>query len=99
MCIIRAAGLNTVETYIPWNLHEPQSGFYDFGGGGSEMDDFLYLEEFLNLAKEEDLFVILRPGPYISAEYNFAGYPSWLLREKPMGFRTDEENYIKYVSR
>ncbi|CAH1106183.1 unnamed protein product [Psylliodes chrysocephalus] len=95
----RAAGLNTVETYIPWNLHEPQSGFYDFGGGGSEMDDFLYLEEFLNLAKEEDLFVILRPGPYISAEYNFAGYPSWLLREKPMGFRTDEENYIKYVSR
>ncbi|CAG9856740.1 unnamed protein product [Phyllotreta striolata] len=95
----RAAGLNTVETYIPWNLHEPQSGLYDFGNGGSEMEDFLHLEEFLKLAQREDLFVILRPGPYICSEYNFGGYPSWLLREKPMGFRTDEENYIKFVTR
>ncbi|KAG5895365.1 hypothetical protein JTB14_029590 [Gonioctena quinquepunctata] len=96
---IRAAGLNTVETYVPWNLHEPHSGFYDFGGGGSEMEDFLYLEEFLALAQEEDLFVILRPGPFISAEYNFGGFPTWLLRETPMGMRTDETNYVRYVSR
>ncbi|XP_057658613.1 beta-galactosidase-1-like protein 3 [Diorhabda carinulata] len=96
---VRSAGLNTVETYIPWNLHEYQNGSYDFGGGGSEMQDFLYIEEFLQLAQSEDLFVILRPGPFISAEYNFAAFPSWLLREKPMGFRTDEANYIKYVSR
>nr|XP_023025003.1 beta-galactosidase-1-like protein 3 [Leptinotarsa decemlineata] len=96
---IRAAGLNTVETYVPWNLHEPHSGVYDFGGGGSHMEDFLYLEEFLQLAQEQDLFVILRPGPYISAEYNFGGFPSWLLGKTPMGFRTDESNYLKYVSR
>ncbi|KAG5895368.1 hypothetical protein JTB14_029592 [Gonioctena quinquepunctata] len=96
---IRAAGLNTVETYVPWNLHEPLSGVYDFGGGGSEMEDFAYLEEYLALAKKEDLFVILRPGPFIAAEHCFGGFPSWLLRESPMGFRTDEPNYLKYVSR
>lgn len=96
---IRAAGLNAVETYVPWNLHEPESGVYDFGNGGSEFEDFLHLEEFLNTAKEEDLFVIVRPGPYICSEYNFGGFPSWLLREKVMGFRTSESTYMKYVAR
>ncbi|KAH1027762.1 beta-galactosidase-1-like protein 3 [Dendroctonus ponderosae] len=96
---IRAAGLNTVETYVPWNLHEPQSGKYDFGNGGSDFEDFLHLEEFLNTAKEEDLFVILRTGPYICSEYNFGGFPSWLLREKSIAFRTSETTYMKYVTR
>lgn len=96
---IRAAGLNTVETYIAWNLHEPENGVFDFGDGGSEMEDFLHIEEFLKTAQEEDLFVILRSGPYICAEYNFGGFPSWLLREEHMGFRTTEETYIKYVTR
>uniref|UniRef100_V5GH47 Beta-galactosidase n=1 Tax=Anoplophora glabripennis TaxID=217634 RepID=V5GH47_ANOGL len=96
---IRAAGLNTVETYIAWNLHEPENGVFDFGEGGSEMEDFLHLEELLTTAKEEDLFVILRSGPYICAEYNFGGFPSWLLREERMGFRTTEETYMKYVTR
>jgi beta-galactosidase GanA len=59
---MRAAGLNTVETYIPWNLHEPQIGNYDFGHGDSDMSDFLDVEEFVKLAKEEDLLVIVRPG-------------------------------------
>lgn len=96
---IRAAGLNSVETYVAWNLHEPQSGVYDFGSGGSEMEDFLHIEEFLKTAQEEDLFVIVRSGPYICAEYNFGGFPSWLLREEQMGFRTDEPTYLKYVER
>ncbi|KAJ8937460.1 hypothetical protein NQ314_011849 [Rhamnusium bicolor] len=96
---IRAAGLNAVETYIAWNLHEPQSGVYDFGHGGSDMEDFLHLEEFLQTAQEEDLLVIVRAGPYICSEYNFGGFPSWLLREKVMGFRTTEPTYIKYVTR
>lgn len=74
-------------------------GKYDFGDGGSEFEDFLHLEEFLDMAKEEDLFVILRTGPYICSEYNFGGFPSWLLREKPMGFRTSETNYMKFVTR
>ncbi|XP_060517546.1 beta-galactosidase-1-like protein 2 [Cylas formicarius] len=96
---IRAAGLNTVESYVPWNLHEPETGKFDFGNGGSEMEDFLHLEEFLQTAKEEDLFVILRTGPYICAEYNFGGFPSWLLREETVGFRTSEPTYMKYVTR
>ncbi|KAF7283583.1 hypothetical protein GWI33_023375 [Rhynchophorus ferrugineus] len=96
---IRAAGLNSVETYVPWNLHEPEPGKYDFGNGGSEMEDFLHLEEFINTAKEEDLFVILRTGPYICSEYNFGGFPSWLLREKTMGFRISEQTYMNFVSR
>ncbi|XP_018570849.1 beta-galactosidase-1-like protein 3 [Anoplophora glabripennis] len=96
---IRAAGLNTIETYVAWNLHEPYSGVYDFGEGGSEMEDFLHIEELLQTAQEEDLFVILRPGPYICAEYNYGGFPAWLLREKTTGFRTNEATYIKYVRR
>ncbi|CAG9766096.1 unnamed protein product [Ceutorhynchus assimilis] len=74
-------------------------GQYDFGNGGSEFEDFLHLEEFLKTAKEEDLFVILRPGPYICSEYNFGGFPAWLLREKTMGFRTSEPTYMKFVTR
>ncbi|CAG9835965.1 unnamed protein product [Diabrotica balteata] len=97
---LRAAGLNTVETYMPWNLHEPINGEFNFGEySNSDMQDFLDLELFLKLAQEEDLFVILRPGPFISAEYNFGGFPSWLLRQNPMGFRTDEHNYNHYISR
>lgn len=95
---MRAAGLNTLETYVAWNLHEPYSGVYDFGEGGSEMEDFLHLGELLKTAQEEDLFVILRPGPYICAEYNYGGFPAWLLRHGP-GFRTNEATYMKFVQR
>ncbi|KAJ8920374.1 hypothetical protein NQ315_005239 [Exocentrus adspersus] len=95
---MRAAGLNTLETYVAWNLHEPYSGVYDFGDGGSEMEDFLHIQELLKTAQEEDLFVILRPGPYICAEYNYGGFPAWLLREGA-GFRTNEATYMKYVKR
>lgn len=50
---IRAAGLNTVETYISWNLHEPQSGHFDFGDGGSDMTNFLDINEFFKLSKKK----------------------------------------------
>ncbi|XP_018321352.1 beta-galactosidase-1-like protein 3 [Agrilus planipennis] len=95
----RAAGLNTVETYIPWNLHEPQPGVYDFGNGGSDFQDFLDLEHFLKLAKQEDLFVILRPGPYICGEWEFGGLPSWLLRERPFKVRTSASTFMNHVTR
>nr|CAI5860129.1 unnamed protein product [Callosobruchus analis] len=77
---LRAAGLNTVETYIPWNLHEPRA-------------------EFLNIAKEEDLFAIIRPGPFICAEFESGGFPSWLLREEDIDFRNSNPTYMKYVTR
>ncbi|VEN61729.1 unnamed protein product [Callosobruchus maculatus] len=96
---LRAAGLNTVETYIPWNLHEPQPDSFDFGQGGSDWEDFLDVREFLSIAKEEDLFAIVRPGPYICAEWEFGGLPSWLLREADIKFRTSDAVFMKYVSR
>ncbi|XP_060526679.1 beta-galactosidase-1-like protein 2 [Cylas formicarius] len=96
---IRAAGLNAVETYVPWNLHEPQDGRYDFGSGGSDMQDFLHVAEFLRTAQEEDLLAIVRPGPYICAEFEFGGFPSWLLRHGGIQLRTSERTYMKLVSR
>nr|CAH7738068.1 unnamed protein product [Callosobruchus chinensis] len=96
---LRAAGLNTVETYIPWNLHEPRSGQFDFGLRDNDMSDFLNLQEFLNIAKEEDLFAIVRPGPFICGEFESGGFPSWLLREEDIEFRNSNPTYMKYVTR
>ncbi|KAJ8965798.1 hypothetical protein NQ314_003896 [Rhamnusium bicolor] len=79
---LRAAGLNAVETYVPWNLHEPQEGVFDFGSGGT---------------KEEDLFVLLRPGPYICSEWEFGGLPSWLLRYEGIKIRTSDKQYMGFV--
>lgn len=71
----RAAGLNCVETYVPWNVHEPEDGQFDFGQNVDKNDFSLFLDLvlFLKMAQEEDLFVILRPGPYICAEWEFGG--------------------------
>ncbi|VEN37658.1 unnamed protein product [Callosobruchus maculatus] len=96
---MRAAGLNTVETFVPWNLHEPRSGEFDFGTGKNDMSDFLHLEEFLKTAKEEDLFAIVRPGPYIGGGWEFGGLPSWLLREDKIEMRTSDAVFMKYVTR
>ncbi|VEN61727.1 unnamed protein product [Callosobruchus maculatus] len=96
---VRAAGLNTVETYVPWNLHEPEPGKYDFGDGGTDYQDFLDIQKFIKIAQEEDLFVLVRPGPYICAEWEFGGLPSWLLREEGIKVRTSDDKYLKHVRR
>ncbi|EFA04110.1 Beta-galactosidase-1-like protein 3 [Tribolium castaneum] len=96
---LRATGLNTVETYIPWNLHEFKNNVFDFGDGGSDYQRLLDLDLFLTLAKQEDLFVIARPGPYICAEWEWGGLPSWLLREEAISVRTSDPVYMKYVKR
>ncbi|CAH1119267.1 unnamed protein product [Phaedon cochleariae] len=96
---MRAAGLNTLDTYVPWNLHEPQPGMYDFGEGGTDMEKFLNIEKFLRTAQEEDLFVMLRPGPFICAEFEFGGLPSWLLREEGIKIRTSDEKFMSHVRR
>ncbi|KAJ3664575.1 hypothetical protein Zmor_000131 [Zophobas morio] len=95
---LRAAGLNTVETYVAWNIHEPRSGVYEFGESGTDLQDFGNIGRFLSIAQEEDLLVILRPGPFICAEWEWGGFPSWLLRES-MRVRTSDETYMKYVER
>ncbi|CAG9772544.1 unnamed protein product [Ceutorhynchus assimilis] len=61
---MRAAGLNTIETYAAWNLHEYQSGLYDFGSGGSDFEAFLDIVKFIKIAQEEDLFVLLVENEY-----------------------------------
>ncbi|KAK5929114.1 hypothetical protein CgunFtcFv8_010376 [Champsocephalus gunnari] len=65
---MKACGLNTLTTYVPWNLHEPEKGTFHF-------QDQLDLKAFINLAAETGLWVILRPGPYICAEWDLGGLP------------------------
>ena len=72
---LKALGANTVETYIPWNIHEPEEGVYDFEGMKN-------IEAFVRLAEKLNLLVILRPSAYICAEWEFGGLPAWLLKEK-----------------
>ncbi len=88
---IRAAGLNTVETYTCWNLHEPKKGQFDFSG-------MLDLERFIELADAEGLKVILRTGPYICAEWENGGLPAWLLkREYNVSFRCNTSEYMTHL--
>ncbi|XP_022901585.2 beta-galactosidase-1-like protein 2 [Onthophagus taurus] len=96
---MKAAGINTVETYVPWNLHEPEPGLYDFGAGGSDFQEFLDIEKFLKMAQEEDMLAIVRPGPYICSEWDFGGLPSWLLKEKGIRVRTSDEKFMNHVTR
>lgn len=88
---LKALGFNTVETYIPWNVHEPKEGKYDFS---SRYD----IKRFVETAAELDLFVILRPSPYICAEWEFGGLPAWLLAYKDMRIRSSDPAFIEKVS-
>nr|CAD7444512.1 unnamed protein product [Timema bartmani] len=88
---LRAAGLNAVCTYVEWSQHEPSPGVYNFTG---ELD----IIHFFQLAQEEGLHVILRPGPYICAEREMGGFPPWLLTLHPeMKLRSSDSNYQAHV--
>jgi len=88
----RALGLNTVETYVAWNLHEPRPGSFSFEGA-------LDLRRFITLAGSLGLDVILRPGPYICAEWDLGGLPAWLLADRSMRLRTLHKGFTAAVSR
>lgn len=77
---VRAMGLNTVETYVAWNLHERRRGEPDFTGQAD-------LERFVVTAGELGLDVIVRPGPFICAEWDLGGLPAWLLAERGLRLR------------
>ena len=87
-----AMGLNTVSAYVFWNFHERQPGEFDFSGQAD-------IAEFIRTAQEEGLYVILRPGPYVCAEWDFGGYPSWLLKEKDMTYRSKDPRFLSYCER
>lgn len=89
---LKECGLNTVETYVPWNLHEPKEGQFDFSNN-------LNIEEYIALANELGLKVILRPGPYICAEWEFGGFPAWLLKYEKMTLRCNDALYMSKVKR
>ncbi len=75
---LRAMGANTLETYVPWQLHEPKMGEFDFGEGSNDMSMFLDVRRYLQIAQEEDLLVLFRPGPYICTEWDFGGLPRYI---------------------
>lgn len=87
---LKAMGCNTVETYIPWNMHEPQKGHFHFDG-------MLDIEKFIQTAQDLGLYVILRPSPYICAEWEFGGLPAWLLAEDGMKLRVNYDPFLRHV--
>ena len=89
---LRECGFNCVETYTCWNLHERREGEFDFSG-------MLDLAEYVKEAENVGLYVILRPGPYICAEWEFGGLPSWLLNYEDMELRCNDPVYLSKVKR
>lgn len=85
---MRAMGLNTLCTYVFWNLHEPAPGRFDFAGN-------LDLATYLRTAQEEGLWAIVRPGPYICSEWEFGGFPAWLLRSPEVKVRSTDPRFLK----
>lgn len=93
--MMKAMGLNTVATYVFWNYHEESPGKWNFSG---EKD----LKKFIKTAQEVGLYVIIRPGPYVCAEWEFGGYPWWLQKNKNLEIRTDNKAFLdeceKYIT-
>lgn len=87
---LKLCGFNTVETYMCWNLHEPKKGVYDFEG-------MLDIERYIEIAGKVGLNVIVRPGPYICAEWDFGGLPPWLLADRNIRLRCNNELFKKHV--
>src|SRR6201991_3778130 len=83
----RAMGLNTITTYVFWNIHEPRPGVYDFSGQND-------VAEYIREAQQKGLYVILRPGPYVCAEWELGGFPSWLLKDRSLKLRTADPKYL-----
>ena len=85
----KAMGLNTIGTYVFWNAQEPEEGKFDFTGNND-------IAEFVRIAKEEGMWVVLRPSPYACAEWEFGGYPYWLLKDKNLKVRSKDPKFLKY---
>lgn len=88
MKMAKAMGLNTIGTYVFWNVHEAQKGKYDFTGNSD-------IAEFVRMAKEEGLWVVLRPSPYVCAEWEFGGYPWWLLKDSTVTVRSKDPRFVE----
>jgi beta-galactosidase len=89
---LKNCGFNTVETYVAWNIHEPQPDTYNFEGIAG-------IKRFVDIAHELGLFVIVRPSPYICAEWEFGGLPSWLLKDRNMRLRCHYKPFLDRVDK
>lgn len=89
---MKAMGCNCVETYCAWNMHEKVMGEYDFSG-------MLDIASFIRAAGENGLMVIVRPGPYICAEWEFGGLPWWIQNDEDMEIRCMNQAYIRHFDR
>jgi len=87
---LKACGFNTVETYVAWNIHEPAEGQFCFEGIAD-------IARFVELAGEIGLHVIVRPSPYICAEWEFGGLPAWLLKYSDIRLRCNDPLYLSKV--
>ncbi len=92
MKMAKAMGLNTIGTYVFWNAHEAVPGKYDFSGNNN-------IAEFVRIAQEEGLWVVLRPSPYACAEWEFGGYPWWLLKDSTLKVRSKDPRFIDAYTR
>lgn len=88
----KRGGLNCISTYVAWNFHEPVEGQWEF----SDDHDVV---GFVRLAQELGLYVILRPGPYICADWDFGGLPGWLTTKTGMAYRTSNAAYMHYFDK
>ncbi|MDE6842614.1 MAG: beta-galactosidase, partial [Muribaculaceae bacterium] len=88
MC--KALGMNAVCLYVFWNAHEPVEGQFDFTGQND-------LAEFVRLCQANDMKVILRPGPYVCAEWEMGGLPWWLLKDKDIRLRENDSKFLERV--
>lgn len=90
--LCKALGMNTICLYTFWNSHEPKEGEFDFTGQNG-------LREFIKLCKENDMKVILRPGPYVCAEWEMGGLPWWLLKKKDIKLRENDPYFLERVDK
>lgn len=88
MC--KALGMNTICLYVFWNIHEQQEGKFDFTGNND-------VAAFCRLAQKNGMYVIVRPGPYVCAEWEMGGLPWWLLKKKDIRLREDDPYFIARV--
>jgi beta-galactosidase len=89
----KAMGCNTIAVYVFWNYHEPIQGHFDFTTGNRD------IAAFIRLCKAEGLWVLLRPGPYVCAEWDWGGLPPWLLKIPDIKVRCRDPRYMSAVSR
>lgn len=90
--LCKALGMNTVCLYVFWNAHEPEEGKFNFSGQND-------LAEFCRLCQKNGMYVILRPGPYVCAEWEMGGLPWWLLKNKDVRLREDDPYFVERVRR